>query len=114
MNQRPRSITVISWVFIAVGVVALTYHLLPQHIAESRDEGLLWVCLVRLLAVVSGVFMLRGHNWARWLLVAWLALHVGLSFLHSAIQVIVHGLLSAVIVYFLFRPAASAYFRRKL
>jgi hypothetical protein len=64
------------------------------------------------LAVVSGVFMLRGWNWARWLLVVWLAFHVALSALHSVFQVAVHGVLFGVIVYFLFRNAANAFFRR--
>jgi hypothetical protein len=29
-----------------------------------------WVCFLRLLAIVLAVFMLRSANWARWLLVA--------------------------------------------
>jgi len=67
INRRPRSITVISWLFKAVGAVALLYHLAPQHIAEGDaqrpfEQGLAWVCLVRALAVLCGVFMLRGFN----------------------------------------------------
>jgi uncharacterized membrane protein HdeD (DUF308 family) len=106
MNKRPRSITVIGWIFIAVGVVALVYHLLPPY--EAR---LFWVCFVRILAVVSGVFLLFGFNWARWLLVVWIGYHVFLSVFHSLFQTAVHGLLFAVIAFFLFRPSASAYFR---
>jgi len=55
--------------------------------------------------------MLRGRNWARWLLLIWIAYHVILSGVHSLFQLVVHGLLFAVIAYFLFRPRASAYFR---
>ena len=103
--------------FIAVGSIALAYHLQPQHTVEFRahpslGNELIWVCLVRMLAIISGVFMLRGWNWARWLLVVWLAYHVALSALHSVFEVIVHGLLFGVIVYFLFRAAANAFFRR--
>ena len=117
MNKRPRSITIISWLFIAVGVIALLYHLAPQLLAQRDgqrplEQGLLWVCLVRVLAVLSGVFMLRGSNWARWLLVVWLAYHIILSAFHSLTQVVVHALLFGVVLYFLFRPQASAYFRR--
>jgi hypothetical protein len=117
LNKRPLSITVIGWVFIAVGSIALGYHLQPQHTAEFRahpslENELIWVCLVRVLAIVSGVFMLRGWNWARWLLVMWLAYHVALSALHSVFEVVVHGLLFGVIVYFLFRTPANAFFRR--
>ena len=35
------------------------------------------------LAIVCGVFLLRGHNWARWLALAWIAFHVVLSAFHA-------------------------------
>jgi hypothetical protein len=57
------------------------------------------------------VFMLYGFNWARWLLVVWIGFHIILSALHSPLQLLVHSLLFAVVLYFLFRPQASAYFR---
>jgi hypothetical protein len=118
MNSRPRSITVISWLFIAVGVIALLYHLLPHHMPAGNEQrtiepDIVWVCLVRALAILCGVFMLCGFDWARWLLVVWIAYHVILSAFHSLTEVAVHSLLFAVIVYFLFRPQASAYFRRR-
>lgn len=117
MNKRPLAITIISWLFIAVGAVALVYHLLPRHIGELQgrhqfEHELLWVCLVRLLAIVSGAFMLLRFNWARWLLVVWLAYHVALSAFHSAFETVVHSLLFGVILYFLFLPQANAYFRK--
>jgi hypothetical protein len=55
--------------------------------------------------------MLRGHNWARWLALAWIGCHVILSAFHSVFEVAVHGLLFAAIAYFLFRPRATRYFR---
>ena len=57
--------------------------------------------------------MLRGFNWARWLLVVWIAYHVILSAFHSPFEAAVHGLLFVIVAYFLFRPQASAYFRRR-
>jgi hypothetical protein len=117
MSKRPISVTVIGWLFIAVGVVALTYHLLPQHIGElnqptSVEHGLVLVFLIRVLAIVGGWFMLKGYNWARWLLTAWIVFHFILSFFHDLRQVVVHGLLFSVILFFLFRPQSAAYFRR--
>jgi hypothetical protein len=111
MNKRPRSITIISWIFLAAGVVGLAYHATEFKAQHPLDYDLVLVCFVRLLAIVSGVFMLRGSNWARWLLLAWLAYHVILSGFHTPFELVVHGVLLAVVAYFLFRPQASAYFR---
>ena len=80
MKKRPRSITGIGWIFIAVGVIALVYHLL-----HPSEDALIWICFVRLLAIVCGVFLLSGFNWARWLLLLWLAYHVALGKLSLAI-----------------------------
>ena len=116
MNKRPRSITIISWIFIALGSIALISGLLPfvnttaaQRIAEFKAHWMVHVS--RILAFVSGVFMLYGFNWARWLLVVWLAFHVVIGALHSPFELLVHSLLFAVVLYFLFRTPASAYFR---
>ena len=111
MNERPRSITVISWLFIAAGVIGLAYHATEFKADRPFQYDVGWVCLVRLLAILCGVFMLRGSNWARWLLLVWIAFHVVLSAFHSLFELVIHSLLFAVVAYFLFRPQASAYFR---
>jgi uncharacterized membrane protein len=67
--------------------------------------------IVRLLAVVAGIFMLRGHNWARWLAIVWIAFHVVMSAFHSVPSAAFHALLLAVLAYFLFRRQSTAYFR---
>ncbi len=110
-TKRPISITVISGIFLLAGVVGLAYHGAELARAGRYQQGDFWVLFVRLLAVIGGAFLLRGANWARWLLVAWLMFHVALSALHSASEFIVHGLLLGVIAYFLFHRPASAYFR---
>jgi hypothetical protein len=116
MNKRPGSITIISWIFIVFGSIALLSGLLPnvnitaaQRIAEFKGHW--YVHVSRMVMVLCGVFILYGFNWARWLLVVWLAFHVIIGVLHSSFQLLVHSLFFAVVVYFLFRPAASAYFR---
>jgi len=111
MNKRPRSVTVVSWLFIAAGVVGLTYHATEFKAQRPFDSELLWVCFVRLLAIVCGTFMLRGRNWARWGAVVWLGYHVILSVLHSPFELLTHSLLFIAVLYFLCRPRASAYFR---
>ena len=111
MSKRPLSITIISWLFIGAGSVGLLYHATEFKTRGPFQYGVLWICIVRLLAIVGGVFMLQGHNWARWLLVAWLAYHVALSAFHTLFGVLIHSLLLAVIAGFLLRPHASAWFR---
>ena len=111
MSKRPRSITVISWIFVAAGVVGLAYHATEFKARRPFDYEFLWVCLVRLLAILCGIFMLRGSNWARWGLVVWLGCHVILSVLHTPSELLVHFFLFAALLYLLFRPQASAYFR---
>lgn len=110
MNKRPVAVTIIAWIYIVAGVVGLAYHAKEFKLAHPFENDGLWICFVRLLAIVSGVFLLRGHNWARWLAVAWMAWHVYLSVFHPLSELIMHSVLLLVFTFFLFRPRASAYF----
>jgi uncharacterized membrane protein HdeD (DUF308 family) len=108
MNKRPLSVTIIGWIFIAVGIVGLIY-----HSTHPKEDYHLWILFVRVLALVCGVCMLFRQNWARWVTAAWLAYHVYLSVHHKTSELIIHALLFVVIVFFLFRATATAYFRGK-
>jgi len=115
MAKRPVSITIISWLLIATGGIALVGGFWPpaQRLAELGEHPfeLGPAQAVRLIGVIAGVFMLRGYNWARWLAVLWAAFHVGISIGHTPVELLVHSLLFAVVVFFVFRAPASAYFR---
>ena len=113
MNKRPLSITIISWIFIITGGIGLVYQLTELNFQHPLENDTVWVCSVRFLAVVGGVFMLYGFNWTRWLLVLWMVFHIVISAMHSWQQLLVHSLLFAAILFFLFRPRASAYFRTR-
>src|SRR5438067_116289 len=109
MSKRPRSVTVVSWIFIVFGAIALLTSLLPKFgaeasIAEFRSQhpfrySLLYVGPI--LAVVCGAFMLRGFNWARWLLVVWFGYNVIGNVLHAPSRLLLPGLLFGVAVFFL-------------
>jgi hypothetical protein len=103
---RPLGVTILSWIFVAVGAGGFVAHALPLAPAE-HVEGL----ASGLLAIAAGIFMLRGRDWARWLAMAWMAFHVVLSLAHSPVELAVHALMFAVILAVLLRPPASAYFR---
>ncbi|HET6890379.1 MAG TPA: hypothetical protein VFH31_04700 [Pyrinomonadaceae bacterium] len=112
MKPRPLSVTIIGWLFIAAGAIGLAYHV--TELRRPFEYDVVWVCFLRLLAILGGVFVLSGHNWARWLLVIWIAYHVVLSGSHSLSGVITHALLLVVVTYFLFRPQATSYFQREI
>jgi hypothetical protein len=111
MRKRPISVAVAGWVFIAAGICGLVYHAKEFDIQHPLAADFLLVSFIRLLAILLGAFTLRGRNWARWGLVVWLGYHVGLSFFHPLDELIVHAVLFVAVLYVLYRPAASAYFR---
>jgi hypothetical protein len=91
-NKRPLSVTILGCVYIGVGSVGFVYHLreiLARHAFHYDD---LLVELIEFVAIVCGAFILRGHNWARWVALVWL--------------------LCAAISWILLRSEAARYFRR--
>jgi hypothetical protein len=107
-NARPISITILAGVYIAVGVMGFAYHF-RELLAWQHDS--LWIELTECLAIVCGVFMLRGRNWARWLALAWILFHVVISAFNSMHQFLTHSLICAVIAWILLHPTAARYFR---
>jgi hypothetical protein len=93
--------------FIVTGLVGLVYHLRDLSAPNPFRYEILWVLTLRLLAIVGGAFLLRGVNWARWLLIGWLAYHVVLSAWHSVSEFVFHAVLLVVIAYMLLRTRAA-------
>lgn len=113
IKKCPLTIAVLSCLLAATGVLGLAaqpYKFVTEHRFES---DMIWSGLVSVAAVVSGVYMLRGSNWARWLAMAWIAFHVVLSFFHAWPEMAVHGVIFVAFAYFLFCPEANAFFRAK-
>jgi len=110
-TKRPLSVTIIGWLFIVAGAVGLVYHAPELKAGASFRYEPVLVCLIRLLAIVCGAFMVRGSNWARWGLLVWIAYHVVLSVFHTRFELVMHSLLFAVVAWFLLRPKAAEYFR---
>jgi uncharacterized membrane protein len=107
---HPLTISILSCVFLATGAIGFAHHLTDFKTQQPFQYEFVWISAVRLTAIVCGVFMLRGNNWARWLALAWIAFHVIVSFFHSLQEVVVHSLLFMLIAYLLFRPEARDYF----
>jgi hypothetical protein len=60
---------------ILAGAVGIVYHLSELNLRQPLQNDVLWVELVRIQAIVAGIFLLRGRNWARWLAIAWIGFH---------------------------------------
>ncbi|HEY3988765.1 MAG TPA: hypothetical protein VGM02_05660 [Acidobacteriaceae bacterium] len=107
-NKRPISITILACVYLAIGALTFAAHF-HELLARQQDAG--WVELTEFTAVLCGIFLLRGHNWARWLALAWIAFHVVLSAFHAIPEFVIHSVFCVAIAWLLFRPAAAQYFR---
>lgn len=106
--KRPFQVTTLGWLFIAVGILLSTiYHLWKGPL----DRWTVPILLVGIIALVAGVFLLRGAGWARWLVLAWLAFHVVVSALNSLSDAMPHFVLLLVVGYFLLGPPTSKYFQ---
>jgi len=116
MNKRPLIVTIISLLFLIVGLGSIgksVWFVIGANHGVSRQKELLdgaIVCVSGLIALVSGIFMWRGANWARWLCIVWLALHVIIGALHSTSELIAHTVLLLVIGTLLLLPGVSRYF----
>ena len=109
-HRPPLSVLVIAVLFLGVGMVGFVYHF---RTLLAWQQGSVWVESIELLAVVAGVFLLFGQNWARWLAVVWMAFHVVLSAFHSYAETAVHAAFLALIVWALFVPReARRHFQR--
>lgn len=111
MNKRPLSVTIVGLLYILVGVFGGAYHLIGFKVQHPFQFDIFWAEGAELVAILCGAYMLRGHNWARWLAIAWMAFHVYLSLFDVLPKLAIHGLFFVIIAYLLFRPASGRYFR---
>lgn len=106
---RPQLVTLVGWMLIALGAIECVYTATKVH--RPVHPGDFGVPLFELIILVSGVFLLRGSDWARWLAVAWVGFHVVVGSLNSVPRGIVHGLIFLVFAWMMFRPEMNAWFR---
>src|SRR5687768_16171964 len=113
MKNRPIPVIIVSIVFILTGCIEFIYHF--NELFEPNDKlyESIWVLLIRILAVVCGLLLFQGINWARWLAIAWLLYHVLLSVLHSTSEMIMHIVILILVSVLLYLPASSGYFKIK-
>lgn len=108
ISKRPVSVAILACVYLLVGLGGFAFHFKELW---ARQPDAFVVEFVEIVAVVCGVFMLRGQDWARWLAVVWIGFHVGLSAFHPLKEFVIHSVFFVVIAWILFRAEARRYFR---
>lgn len=113
MKKPPVSVIVVGVAFIACGLLDIWLGVAPVMSKSAYLAGDdLTVLSLGIIALLGSIYMLKGHNWARWLLAAWMAFHVALS-IRQPYALLGHAVIFALILAGLFNPAASAYFPRR-
>ena len=122
MNNRPTSVTVISWLLIVLGVLSLAVTTLLRNnpmVLETMSHSPIPVSIQYVLTylgtaitVISGIVMLKGKNLGRFLYVGWSVVSLLIALVTSpAKAAMIPGIvIFLVITFFLFRPKANAYF----
>jgi hypothetical protein len=122
--ERPTSLTIIGWLLIIFGAFGVLAQLMmpsnpvaQQMLAESSVPASVHMVIGiigALVSVASGYGILKGLNWSRWLYVVWSVLALIFSFAvtpYTSILLISVAIV-AIVAFFLFRPAANAWFTR--
>ena len=112
-RKRPVVVLIIGLLFIAVGLLDVWLGVSPltSQQAHLASDDLL-VSSIGIAALVGAIGVLKGYNWARWLLSAWMAGHVALS-IRQPHALLAHLVLFGLVLVGLFHPAASTWFRRR-
>ena len=106
--KRPYEVTVAGWMFVVIGILNTAWHLWKG----APDLWMIPILLLTVSAIVAGFFLLRGARWARWLALAWVAFHVGVSALDSVAASLPHLVLLLVVGYVLLGPPTSQYYQQ--
>jgi len=108
ISKRPVSVTILACVYLLVGLGGFAFHFKELW---ARQPDAFIIEFVEVVAIVCGAFLLRAQNWARWVAIAWIGFHVGLSAFHPLKELVIHSCFFALIVWILFRADARQYFR---
>ncbi len=123
--QRPTSVTVIGWILLVLGAIgflgllcSLGNPMARQAMAASPVPFPVQIALSAVglgVSIVSGFFLLKGANWARFLYIVWSVAGFAFSLATSPAKLmLVPGIaIFLVIAAFLLAPKASAYFTGK-
>jgi hypothetical protein len=122
MGTRPLSVTIIGWLLVVsagfslFGLLTLSSNPLAQSIIQQTGIPLAAHMALSVVGIVvtliSGYGVLKGFDWARLLYVGYsvLGLVIGLAISPYPSATLIGLVFLAVVAFFLFRPAANAWF----
>jgi multisubunit Na+/H+ antiporter MnhG subunit len=134
MHHRPRSVTFIAWLIIIFGsfgllsVLATLFLFIINPVMKAQFDAYLLqdpiplplqyslLCINNCAPILYGSAMLAGKNWARMLYAGLSILSIIIAFLFRSSQntAVPSKIVTLIILFFLFRPAANRYFSRAL
>lgn len=110
LRACPKTVFAIGLLLIVLGLLDIWQGLSPVSSQAARGVGdNLEILGIGLAALAGGVWTIMGRNWARWLVAAWIALHVVLS-ATAPLTLAVHAAIFIFVAVALFNPAVSRYF----
>ena len=122
MKQRPKSISIIAWILIVIGAISLITTSAMINNPVTRDlmnnspipvpAQYIISYLGLFVTIISGIAMLNGKNWSRYLYIIWSLIGFTISITTFPIKTaIIPGfLVFLVAVYFLLRREANEFF----
>ncbi|MCK9603850.1 MAG: hypothetical protein M0R66_05785 [Candidatus Omnitrophica bacterium] len=124
---RPKSVTIISWIIIALGCITLLnvvrmpailskpeYQKLADVTGQSLRIAMLLSSVYAALFLVCGVAMLKGFNWGR-LVYLWcygVMVVLNIAFSRLSLLVLPSVVVFVTFLFFLTRPAANEFFSK--
>ena len=109
MSKPPIPVLIVVAVYLLVGVMGFVYHF--NELTGGHPDAIAME-LTELTAVIAGVGLLMGKNWARWVALAWVVFHVAISLFHPLREFLIHGALCILIAWLLFRPVTTRWFKQ--
>src|SRR5438552_10544660 len=109
MKNRPLPVVIVALLLIIVGFVGFTYRLKDFFNHHEKIYEIVLVQLLRIVAIVCGILLLRAINLGRWLAIVWILIHILISALNSISEMIAHIVVLITVSTLLFLPKSSFY-----
>lgn len=111
MKKFPLPVFIVAILLILAGAVGFFYHLQDFADANQKLYETILVELLRIVAIIAGVLLLKAKNIGRWLAIGWVLLHVIISAFNSVEQMLMHIGVLVVVAVLLFLPVSVKFFK---